>query len=166
MKTAKRGLAQVLSSNSYLTARATASDGNLQKLLDLRFEPEYAIHTAVDYGIENLKALKGFGFKIDGVTDGDKAKLIHLTHHLGSSDAKGFINNTICNARAKVLLDAQVGTAKIGEVCGGQWRQLRQRTSRLAVHVYGQPYQAVGENLRPFESNGRAHFAGCDGRST
>lgn len=111
-KTAKRSLAQVLSSKPYLTARATASDANLQKLLDLRYEPEYAINTAVDYGIENLEALKGFGFKIDGVTDGDKAKLIYLTHHLGSGDAKGFINNTIGNARAKVLLEAQVGTAK------------------------------------------------------
>ena len=111
-KTAKRSLNQVLSSKPYVTARATASDANLQKLLDLRYEPEYAINTAVDYGIENLEALKGYGFKIDGITDGDKAKLIYLTHHLGSGDAKGFINNTIGNARAKVLLDAQVGTAK------------------------------------------------------
>lgn len=85
---------------------------NLQKLLDLCYEPEYAINTAVDYGIENLKALKGFGFKIDGVTDGDKAKLIYPTHHLGSGDAKGFINNIIGNDRAKVLLNAQVGAAK------------------------------------------------------
>jgi murein DD-endopeptidase MepM/ murein hydrolase activator NlpD len=111
-KTARRGLAQVLSSKPYVTARATASDANLQKLLDLRYEPEYAINTAVDYGIENLEALKSYGFKIDGITDGDKAKLIYLTHHLGSGDAKGFINNTIGNERAKVLLDAQVGAAK------------------------------------------------------
>jgi hypothetical protein len=34
---------------------------------------QYAINTGVDYGIENLEALKGFGFMIDGVTDGDKA---------------------------------------------------------------------------------------------
>jgi hypothetical protein len=94
------------------SARATSSDANLQKLLDLRYEPEYAINTAVDYGIENLEALKGFGFKTDGVTDGDKAKLIYLTLHLGSRDTKGFINNTTGNARAKVRLDAQVGTAK------------------------------------------------------
>jgi len=76
------------------------------------FAPEYAINTAVDYGIENLEALKGFGFKIDGVTDGDKAKLIYPTHHPGSGDARGFINNTIGNDRANVLLNAQAGAAK------------------------------------------------------
>lgn len=113
--TLKRPLVRVLSSRPYLTGRATASDANLQKLLDLRYEPEYAINTAVDYGIQNLKGLKSAGFKIDGVTDGDKAKLVYLTHHLGLADAKAFINNKIEESHAKVLLIAQVGASKAAE---------------------------------------------------
>jgi LysM repeat protein len=113
--TLKRPLVRVLSSRPYLTGRATASDANLQKLLDLRYEPEYAINTAVDYGMQNLKGLKSAGFKIDGVTDGDKAKLVYLTHHLGLADAKAFINNKIEEGHAKVLLIAQVGASKAAE---------------------------------------------------
>jgi LysM repeat protein len=106
--TAKRTLGQVLSSKPYLTGRETSSDANLQKLLDLRYEAEYAINTAVDYGIMNLDTLKGYGFKIDGISDGDKAKLIYLTHHLGPGDARLFINNSMGEAHAQKLLIAQV----------------------------------------------------------
>ena len=108
-KSKERSLVQVLSSRPYVTARATASDANLQKLLDLRYEAEYAINTAVDYGIQNLKGLQDADFKVSGVSDGDKAKLIYLTHHLGLADAKKFIKNTMGADNAKTLLIAQVG---------------------------------------------------------
>lgn len=106
----KRSLARVLSSKPYITARATASDENLQKVLDLRFEAEYAIQTAVDYGMQNLKGLEHAGFKISSLNDGEKAKIIYLTHHLGLADAKAFINNVTAE-HAQYLLEQQVGAA-------------------------------------------------------
>jgi hypothetical protein len=59
-----------------------------------------------------------------------------------------------------------VGTAKSAQYAADNGDSDVQRTSRLAAHVCGQPYQAVGQNVRSFKSAGYAHFAGCDGRST
>lgn len=109
---ATRSLARVLSGKPYLTGRATASDGNLQALLDLRFEPEYAIHTAVDYGIQNMAGLQAAGYAVDGLNDADKAKIIYLCHHLGIGDAKLFINNAMSATRAQYLLEQQVKVAR------------------------------------------------------
>ncbi len=108
-KSGNRTLVKVLAARPYVTARATASDLNLQKLLDLRYDPEFAINTAVDYGLQNLRGLKNDGFVLNSLSDGDKAKLIYLTHHLGLSDAKKFIKNTINADTARTLLEAQVG---------------------------------------------------------
>ncbi|HWX01423.1 LysM peptidoglycan-binding domain-containing protein [Collimonas sp.] len=110
--TPKKGtisIARQLSSKPYLTKRATASDGNLQKILDLRFEAEYAIHTAVDYAMQNLAMLKKEKFKLDALNDGEKAKIAYLAHHLGPTDVKAFINDTMTAAHAKYLLENQVG---------------------------------------------------------
>lgn len=106
--TASRGrsLARVLSSKPYLTGRA--SDGNLQALLDLRYEPEYAIHTAVDFGIQKMAGLRATGYAVDWLSDGEKAKVIYLCHHLGIGDAKNFISNTITATRAQYLLEQQI----------------------------------------------------------
>ena len=82
---------------------------DVQQWLNLRFKPEYAIMAAVDYGVENLASLKKAGYKIDGLNDAEKAKIIYLTHHLGLSDAKRFIKNEITEGSAKILLTAQVG---------------------------------------------------------
>lgn len=105
---AKRSLSRVLGGKPYLTGRATASDSHLQALLDLRFDPECAIHTAVDYGMINLTALRKAGYAVDGLNDGEKAKVIYLCHHLGVVDAKRFINNKMTATRAQYLLEQQV----------------------------------------------------------
>lgn len=110
--TRARSLARVLSSRPYLTGRATASDANLQTLLDLRFKPEFAIQTAVDYGMQNLKALSKAGYAVDSLDDADKSKIIYLCHHLGQGDAKDFIQNTISSDHAEHLLVTQVGRAR------------------------------------------------------
>lgn len=110
-----RSLARVLSSRPYLTGPATASDANLQALLDLRYEPEFAIHTAVDYGVKNLAALSKAGYKVDSLDAADKAKIIYLCHHLGIGDTEKFIDNTMTEARAKHLFKAQVGLSKTNE---------------------------------------------------
>ncbi len=107
----KAPLARTLSSSPYLIGRASASDANLQALLDLRFEAEYAIHTAVDYGIQNLNALSAAGHQVAGLNDGEKAKIVYLAHHLGLADAKKFINEEISESHAKYLLENQVGVS-------------------------------------------------------
>lgn len=112
---AKLGLDRILSSKKFIPKYATSNDANIQKLLDLRYIPEYAIHTAVDYGLQNLTSLKSRGVKIDGVPDGEKAKLVYLTHHLGADDAIHFINNTMSAKRAKQLLKCQVGDENANE---------------------------------------------------
>lgn len=78
----------------------------VQQWLNLRVKPEYAIMAAVDYGVENLASLKKAGYKIYGFNDTKKSKLIYLTHHLGLSYAKRFINNEITEGSAKILLTA------------------------------------------------------------
>ena len=82
---------------------------DVQAWLNLRFKPEYAIMAAVDYGLENLAALKEAGYYIDGLNDAEKAKIIYLTHHLGLRNAKRFINNEITEDTARELLTAQIG---------------------------------------------------------
>lgn len=107
----KKPLARTLC-RSFITGRATCSDANLQNVLDLRFQAEYAIHTAVDYGLQNLKGLEAAGFKVSMLNNGEKAKIIYLCHHLGLADAKAFINNTMTEKRAKYLFEQQVGPSR------------------------------------------------------
>lgn len=108
-----------------ITDARTASDKNLQKLLDLRYEPEFAIMTAMDYAKANLNGLRARGYAIDGLNDVEKARIMYLCHHLGLADAVHFIQNAIpeedlivTNKKgkkvlkqngAKKLLSAQVG---------------------------------------------------------
>lgn len=78
-----------------LTHARTASDKNLQRLLDLRYEPEFAIMTAMDYAKVNLNGLRTRGYAIDGLNDTEKARIMYLCHHLGLTDAVHFIQDTI-----------------------------------------------------------------------
>lgn len=102
-------LARVLSSKPYITGPGKASDANLQALLDLRFDPECSIYTAVDYAKQNMGVLSTAGYSFDSLNDGEKAKIAYLGHHLGGGDAKKFIENTISPTRAQHLLEQQVG---------------------------------------------------------
>lgn len=72
-----------------------ASDANLQRLLDLRYEAEFSIMAAMDYGKFNLQSLSAAGYAIDSLNDVEKARIMYLCHHLGFADAKRFIQNTI-----------------------------------------------------------------------
>jgi hypothetical protein len=111
-----------------VTTARTASDKNLQKLLDLRYESEFAIMTAMDYAKANLNGLHTKGYAIDDLNDTEKARIMYLCHHLGLADAVHFIQNTIPEADvvvtnkkgkkvikqngAKKLLTAQIGEKK------------------------------------------------------
>jgi hypothetical protein len=98
-----------LNTSSYLSGRATAKDANLQKLLDLRFKADFAIHTAVDYGIQNLKGLEARGIQTSTLPDSEKAKIVYLTHHLGLGDAVEFIQRSMSAKKAQHLYEQQVG---------------------------------------------------------
>lgn len=87
------GLEQKL--RKMLTVRRKASDKTLQKMLDLREEPEFAIMTAMDYAKVNLSSLTSKGYAISSLNDVEKARIMYLCHHLGLSDAVHFIQNTI-----------------------------------------------------------------------
>jgi len=84
----------------------------LQAWLDLRFEPEFIIMAAVDYGMYNLAKLQAAGYNVESLNDAEKAKIFYLTHHLGLGDAKRFIRKTITEESAHKLLVAQVGAKK------------------------------------------------------
>ncbi|MCK9384996.1 MAG: LysM peptidoglycan-binding domain-containing protein [Nevskia sp.] len=103
----------------------TAADSNLQKLLDLREQAEYAITAAMDYAKANLDGLRQRGYAVDDLNDTEKARIMYLCHHLGIGDAIRFIQNTIpeedvhiekkgkkqlTQNGAKKLLSAQVGS--------------------------------------------------------
>ena len=122
------GLQGKLTAKTMITSARTAADGNLQKLLDLREQAEYAIMAAVDYASHNLQCLTDKGYDIAGLNDTEKARIMYLCHHLGLGDAVHFIQNTIPeedvftedkNGKkrlkqngAKKLLTAQVGETK------------------------------------------------------
>jgi LysM repeat protein len=107
--------------------RYTVLPDHKNEILDLRMNAEAAIMAAVDYGMSNFKALESSGYKFDKLNDGERAKVLYLTHHLGSGDANRYLAGTIVEddtysearphyprrliARgAKTLLIAQVGT--------------------------------------------------------
>jgi murein DD-endopeptidase MepM/ murein hydrolase activator NlpD len=91
----------------YVPHKRTASDSNLQKLLDLRLDPECAIHTAVESGQATLKKLSVKGYKIDSLNDGELAMIIYICHHLGEPDVFDFIDNTMTADHAEYLLKQQ-----------------------------------------------------------
>ncbi|ABP58870.1 LysM peptidoglycan-binding domain-containing protein [Enterobacter sp. 638] len=84
----------------------------LQAWLNLRFEPEFIIMAAVDYGLYNLAQLQAAGYSVDTLNDAAKAKIFYLAHHLGLGDAKRFIRKTITEENAHKLLVAQIGAKK------------------------------------------------------
>ncbi|MEX3669402.1 LysM peptidoglycan-binding domain-containing protein [Paraburkholderia phenoliruptrix] len=98
------------------------------ELLDFRSNAEAAIMAAVDYGMSNFRALQSNGYNFSGLNDGERAKILYLSHHLGSGDANRYLAGTIAAddtysqatpghpprliARgAKTLLIAQIGAS-------------------------------------------------------
>lgn len=71
------------------------SDANVQACLAMRLDPTWSINAAADYGAANLKVLVKAGFKLAGLNDMDKAKLMYLMHHEGEGAGPAFIRNTL-----------------------------------------------------------------------
>jgi len=72
-----------------------SSDNNVKKCLAMRMDPTWSINAAADYGNANLKLLAASGFKLSGLNDMDKAKLMYLMHHEGEGSGPLFIRNKL-----------------------------------------------------------------------
>jgi hypothetical protein len=83
------------------------SDENVKKCLAMRMDATWSINAAADYGNMNLQILNDKGFKLKGLNDMDKAKLMYLLHHEGGGVGPLFINNKLVNR-----IDGQKGLAQ------------------------------------------------------
>ena len=77
-------------------------DDNVKKCLAMRMDPTWSINAAADYGNANLKLLERKGFKLAGLNDMDKAKLMYLMHHEGEGSGPLFISNTLATGRGGI----------------------------------------------------------------
>lgn len=74
---------------------AHKSDPNVRACLDQRFDAEWSIMAAADYGMANLNRLKDLGFKLKDLNDVEKAKLMYLMHHEGEPAGPLVIKNKL-----------------------------------------------------------------------
>ena len=104
----------VLSTGVFTTRpRQDMGEVHVKACLAKRFDPVWSINPAVDYGIANLKVLEGKGYKLDGLNDLDKAKLMYLMHHEGEGQGPNFVGNTLNADRLRSVFRLQ--TKKDGE---------------------------------------------------
>jgi hypothetical protein len=78
------------------------SDDNVKKCLAMRMDPTWSINAAADYGNANLRLLAEKGFKLAGLNDMDKAKLMYLMHHEGEGAGPLFIRNKLANDKGGI----------------------------------------------------------------
>lgn len=78
------------------------------QLLALRYDPEASIQATADYARGNLRQLERSGVQMGRGVE-DIARVAYLGHHLGPGDAAKFLNGGLDPARARRLLNAQVG---------------------------------------------------------
>lgn len=100
-------------------------DANVQACLKERYTAEWSIMAAADYGKDNLAVLQKAGFKLTGLNDAEKAKLMYLMHHEGEGAGPLFIRNELSKLpkgkfasseeRLKHVFGMQVGKKKADE---------------------------------------------------
>lgn len=79
------------------------SDTNVTACLAMRMDSTWSINAAADYGRENLKYLESKGgFKINGLNDMDKAKLMYTMHHEGANGGVAFVGNKLGGSDKKL----------------------------------------------------------------
>jgi hypothetical protein len=83
------------------TPYGNRQDANVKACLAMRMDPTWSVNAAADYGNANLKLLKTKGFKLDGLGDMDKAKLMYLMHHEGEGAGPAFISDTLAPTAAE-----------------------------------------------------------------
>lgn len=94
----------------WLNAAGQVKAQDRGSLLALRYEPEASIQATADYARGNLRQLERSGVQVGSGVE-SVARIAYLGHHLGPGDAAKFLNGGLDPARARRLLDAQVGAA-------------------------------------------------------
>ena len=110
------------------------------ELLALRYDGEASIQAIADYARANLDRLQREGVELGGNVD-RIAQTAYLGHHLGLGDAIKFLKGGLDSSRARLLLNAQVGSANASE-------RIAAAGSAAGAHrAWLNEY--VGKNLQP-----------------
>lgn len=83
-------------------------------LLALRYDGTASINATADYASSSVAHLRRAGITI-GDDVASVARAAYLGHHLGAGDSVRFLKGGLDSGRARVLLDAQVGTASASQ---------------------------------------------------
>jgi hypothetical protein len=104
----------VAQSKGWLDSRGRVVSAARSALLSLRYDPTASINAIADYAQQNLNGLKRAGVSI-GSDAQDVARSAYLGHHLGLGDAIKFLKGGLDPARARLLLGAQIGSARASQ---------------------------------------------------
>lgn len=98
------------SSQGWLGGDGRVLAGARSALLALRYDATASINATADYASRSVTQLKHAGIAV-GEDLTTIARAAYLGHHLGTADAVRFLKGGLDNGRARLLLDAQVGSA-------------------------------------------------------
>lgn len=115
--------------------------GARASILALRYDGEASINAIADYARQNIGVLRRQGVAIPNEPT-KLAQAAYLGHHLGPGDAVRFMKGGLDDGRARVLLDAQIGSSRAARRisrAGG--------SASLAHRQWLNGY--IGNNIRP-----------------
>ncbi|AGH49075.1 MULTISPECIES: hypothetical protein [Sphingomonadales] len=131
----------VARANGWLDAAGKVRDDARSALLALRYDGDASINAIADYARSNIDQLEKRGLRVGEGAEAI-AEIAYLGHHLGLGDAARFLRNGGLDPdRARLLLNAQVGTARASE------RIAAAGDASSAHRAWLLDY--VGRNLRP-----------------
>ena len=107
-------LNEIARTRGWLDNNGKVLSGCRSALLALRYDADTSINAIADYAKGNLDRLRRAGVNIGGSAE-KIAQSAYLGHHLGPGDAIRFLKGGLDPARARLLLNAQVGTARASQ---------------------------------------------------
>jgi hypothetical protein len=107
-------LNEVARTRGWLDGSGKLLSGCRSALLALRYDADTSINAIADYAKGNLDRLRRAGVQIGGSAE-KIAQSAYLGHHLGPGDAIRFMKGGLDPARARTLLNAQVGATKASQ---------------------------------------------------
>jgi hypothetical protein len=124
----------------WLTEAGRVARAARSELLALRYDPAASINATADYARANLDRLRQAGVPLERSVTGI-ARAAYLGHHLGVGDAIRFLKDGLDPGRARMLLNAQIGSA------GASRRIAEAGDARSAHRTWLLQY--VERNVRP-----------------
>jgi hypothetical protein len=107
-------LNEIARTRGWLNDHGRVLEGCRGALLSLRYDADVSINAIADYAKGNLDRLRRAGVDI-GSSAEKIAQNAYLGHHLGPGDAIRFLKGRLDPARARILLNAQVGSARASQ---------------------------------------------------